>query len=330
MKTLQRRRIDRTDLIVSTLCYGTATLGADLRGKDADACLNTFRDAGGNFLDTAHCYAFWLPAGAGSSECALGDYMRRNGKGDLVIGTKGGHPGAAGYRRTDHWLSARRIEADIDDSLGRLAVEAIDLFWLHRDDPRVPVGRIMELLNREIQRGRIRHIGASNWRVARIAEANDYAARHKLEGFVANQPEWNLARKNTPDPAPQLDAAREAPCLFLEEPDAAWHRQSGLTAIPYSATAGGYFATGGRKSAGAYDNPLSRRRLARAQALARDLHATPGQIALAWLRHQPFPVIPITGTHNRRHLREAIEAASIRLTRRQMAALTDGGGADPA
>ena len=322
---MKRRLIKGTDLIVSRLCYGTATFGADVRGKKVDACINAFRDAGGNFLDTAHCYAYWLPYGAaGCSECALGDYIRRNGKGDLVIGTKGGHTGAPGYRRTDHWLSASRVEADIDDSLGRLGLETLDLFWLHRDDTRVPAAAIVEMLNREIERGRIRHLGASNWRIGRIAEANDYAARHGLQGFVASQQEWNLASKNSPNPDPHKDASHGAEMLFLEESDVAWHRQSGLTVIPYTATACGYFATGGRKARAAYDNPVSRNRLARTQTLARELQATAGQIALAWLLNQRFPVFPIIGTHSLQHLREAVAAAGIRLTLKQMASLLEG------
>ncbi len=316
---MNRTRLGGTDLVVSPLCYGAATFGADVRGAELDDRINQFRDAGGNFLDTAHCYAFWLPSGAGCSECALGDYMRRNGKGDLVIGTKGGHTGAPGYRRTDHWLAPGRIEADIDDSLGRLGLDTIDLFWLHRDDTRLPPGEVVETLNREIRRGRIRHIGASNWRVERIAEANAYAAARGLRGFVASQAEWSLAWKNTRNPDPKADDAHGAAMLFLEDDDAAWHRCSRLPMIPYTATAGGYFATGGRRAADRFDNPVSRERLARADVLARGLGVKPGQIALAWLLNQPFPVFPIVGSQNPGHLQECLGAAEVRLSAAQVA-----------
>ena len=288
-------------------------------GADIDALINLYRDTGGNFLDTAHCYAFWLPAGAGCSERALADYVRRNGKGDLVIGTKGGHPGAGGYRNVEQWLSAGRIEADIDDSLGRLGLDVIDLFWLHRDETRRPVAEIVETLNGEVQRGRIRWLGASNWRPARIAEANAYAAAHGLQGFVASQPEWSLARKNTSNPDPKADDG--AAMLFLEEADQEWHRRSRLPVIPYTSTAAGYFASGGERAKGAYDNPVTRTRLTEAQKLALELNATPGQIALAWLLHQPFPVVPILGTHHPEHLREDLGAANVRLSSGQVAAL---------
>ena len=101
---MKRQPLPGTDLQISSICYGGASFGSDLRGADLDNCIAIFRDAGGNFLDTAHCYAFWLPAGAGCSERAIGDYVRRQGRGDLVIATKGGHPSAPGYRQTEHWL----------------------------------------------------------------------------------------------------------------------------------------------------------------------------------------------------------------------------------
>ena len=140
---MKRQQLGGTALVVSEICYGGGGFGSARRGAELEALLKLYRDAGGNFLDTAHCYAFWLPEGAGCSECALGDYLRRNGKGDLVIGTKGGHTGAPGYRTTDAWLAPGRVAADIDDSLGRLGFDTLDFFWLHRDDTRLPVGEIV-------------------------------------------------------------------------------------------------------------------------------------------------------------------------------------------
>jgi len=321
---MKRIRLDGTDLAVSQICCGTATFGADLRGDDLDDFIGVYRDAGGNFFDTAHCYAFWLAAGAGCSECALGAYLRRNGKGDMVIGTKGGHTGAAGYRVTDHWLSPARIAADIDDSLGRLGLDVIDLFWLHRDDTRVTPGEVIEALNAEITRGRIRYLGASNWRADRIAAANAHAAAHGLRGFAANQPEWNLASKNKGGSDPATEKSHGAAMLVLDEGDLSWHRETRLPVVPYTSSAGGFFASNGDKARAAYDNPVSRRRLARVQLLASEMKAAPGQIATAWLINQGFPVFPIIGTVRQDHMKEALLAASIRLTPEQLTWLAAG------
>jgi aryl-alcohol dehydrogenase-like predicted oxidoreductase len=235
-----------------------------------------------------------------------------------VIGTKGGHPGAPGYRTTKHWLSPSRIEADIDDSLGSLGLDTIDLYWLHRDDTRLPVGEIVEMLNREIQRGRIRWLGASNWRPARIAEANSYATTHGLQGFSGSQPEFNLACKNTPNPDPATDSSHGDVMLFLEDDDQKWHEHTQIPVVAYSSNAGGYFAGGGTLAKNAYDNPVSRQRLLKTQTLAKELNVTSGQVALAWVMHQPFPVFPIVGSCDPGHLLENLEAATIRLTPEQV------------
>ena len=320
---MRRRLLPGTDLEVSALCYGTGGFGTQCRGDDLDRRIDAFRAAGGNFLDTAHCYAVWLPGGDGASERAIGDYVRRRGKGDLVIATKGGHPTMPGYRVTDAWLSPGRVAADIDDSLGRLGIETIDLYWLHRDDTRVPVADIVETLNAEVRRGRIRHLGASNWRASRIAEANAYAAAHGLRGFCASQPEWNLAHKNVSD-AQRHDTTGTA-MLFLPAEDEAWHRRTGFPLIPYTSNAGGYFASAGSRASAAYDNPVSQARLARCRQLTEQLEATPGQIALAWLLAQEFPVFPIIGTLDLEHLRETLAAASLHLTPSQAAWLPQPG-----
>jgi len=314
---MQRRRLPGTDLNVSALCYGTGGFGTALRDAELDLRIRAFRDAGGNFFDTAHCYAFWVAGGDGASERALGDYLRRNGRGDLVIGTKGGHISAPNYRQVENWLSPGRISADIDDSLARLGLDTLDFYWLHRDDTRLQPGEIIETLNAEIHRGRIRFLGASNWRAARIAAANDYATAHGLQGFAASQPEWNLARKNIPD-AVRNDTTGTA-ALYLPDKDLEWHRQTGFPLVPYSSTACGYFGSGGVRAREAYDGALSQARLSHCRKLAAELNATPGQIALAWLLNQTFPVFPIIGTLTVEHLREAAGATAIRLTPQQVA-----------
>jgi aryl-alcohol dehydrogenase-like predicted oxidoreductase len=308
-----------TELDVSAVCYGGGGLGSGVTGGRVDELLNAYRDAGGNIVDTAHCYGFWSPYGEGASERAIGDYIKRNGRGNLIVTTKGGHPGRPGYRRVDVWLSPHRIEADVDDSLGRLDVDTIDLYWLHRDDTRLEVATIIDALNREVQRGRVRYLGASNWTVERIEEANAYAEEHGLRGFCASQVEWNLAHKEPP----KLDAPHGDVTVFAGEREAAFHEQTGLPLFAYTSTASGYFAPGTRKRAD-FDNATSKARRKRAEKLASDLGVTANQIALAWLLNQPFPVVPITGTSNAEHLAEAMAAVEIRLTAEQVARLRDG------
>jgi aryl-alcohol dehydrogenase-like predicted oxidoreductase len=317
---MKTHRIAGTDLEASALCYGMGAFGTAVVGDDAHRLYAAFRQAGGTFFDSAHCYGFWVEGRLGASERCLGECVRRCGdEGRVVIETKGGHPAyLPGYPRPDRYLAPEVIASDIGESLDRLGVGRIDLYTLHRDDTRVPVGEIVTCLNAEIARGRIRYLGASNWSVTRIAEANRYAAAHGLRGFVISQPQWSLAHSNAKPPTTDADTRT------LTDSDAAWHAASKLMVMAYSSTACGYFATGGQSAAKSFDNPTSRARLARAQELALLCGCSVNQVALAWLMHQDFPVVPIIGTTKMEHLEDALGAAEIKLTPEQVRWLREG------
>jgi aryl-alcohol dehydrogenase-like predicted oxidoreductase len=292
--------------------------GSRVKGAEMERLFATFREAGGNFFDTAHCYAFWQEEGAGCSERALGACLRRfGGREEIVIGTKGGHPAMGPrYSRPDRYLAPEVIAADVAESLERLGVDTIDLYYLHRDDVRVPVGEIVGALNREVESGRVRYLGASNWSVARIQEANDDAAARGLQGFVASQPQWSLGEPNwRPEPGPTM--------RFVTDEDRAWYAAHSLAVIPYSSTSTGYFATAGERGKD-YQNPTNEARLRRAQRLASDLGGTPNQIALAYLMHQGFLVVPVIGTVSPEHLQDALGAVQIPLTPEQVRWLREG------
>lgn len=306
-----------TDLRVSHVCYGGVAWGTSHKGEAMDRLVNAFRDLGGNFFDTAHCYSFWLPGGTGASELALGDYLRRNGGKGLVIATKGGHRSEPGYRKVDQYLSPGRIAADIDDSLARLGVDTIDFYWLHRDDTRVPATEVIDTLNAEVKRGRVQYLGASNWSMERIDAANAHARKHGLRGFVATQPEWSLG-------LPDMKSRAAMMLRFFDDDDRRRCEAQHFPVIPYTPTAGGYFGSGGERAKSAFENPTSRARLERVKQLATRLGKSNNQIALAFLMSHAFPVIPILGTTQVDHLNDAAAAVEIRLTAEQLAWLRDG------
>jgi 1-deoxyxylulose-5-phosphate synthase len=298
----------------SNFAQGTIGWGTRSRGDDLDRLYDTFRLAGGNFFDSAHVYAFWLPGGLGASERALGEIVRRRGdRRNVVLATKGGHPHmAGGYDRPDDYLSPRMIAHDIRDSLERLGADTIDLYYLHRDDPRIPVSEIIDMLNEHADRGAIALLGASNWTTARIAAANEYAHNAGKRGFVNHQAKLSLAV-----PTPSKDPT--VPPFGPNE--MRWHAQTGMSVCAYTPTASGFFATNGVNGARGCDNPTSAARLAVVNQLAKEIRATPNQIALAYLLHLPFPVIPILGTSNVEHLSDALGASAVRLSEQQVRAL---------
>ncbi len=111
-----------------------------------------------------------------------------------MIVTKGGHPELA--TPLTPRLAPDEIVGDLDASLACLGVEQIDLYYLHRDDPSRPVDAIMETLDAQVRLGKIRHAACSNWQLARIQAAQDYAHAHGLHPFVASQIFWSLAVAN--------------------------------------------------------------------------------------------------------------------------------------
>ena len=171
MRTLT---IPNTDLKVSALCLGAGGLGTRVSPKDSLRLLDEFVQQGGNFLDTAHIYAAWVPGGEGVSERVIGHWLRtRRIREDIIVGTKGGHPHL--YSMDVPRLSPAEIAQDLQESLERLHVDTIDLYWLHRDDPNRPVAELIETLTEAVRQNKIRYFGFSNWTVGRMRAALDYA-----------------------------------------------------------------------------------------------------------------------------------------------------------
>ncbi|RYG73769.1 aldo/keto reductase, partial [bacterium] len=227
---MQHLTLPKTNLNVSNLCLGTADFGAGIDEKTSFALLDQFVAAGGNFLDTAAIYADWTPAGKGSSEKLLGKWLKER-DGEVVIATKGAHPEIATMDVSR--MAQPQVQADLEHSLENLGVEAIDLYYLHRDDTNIPVAQILEMLEGFVTAGKIRHYGCSNWSVTRLQEAIDIAAAKGITGFVASQPMWSLA---------EIDLKQgDSTLVAIDEAYRAWHAKTGFPAIPYSSQANGYF-----------------------------------------------------------------------------------------
>ena len=167
------------------LSLGTAPFGTGIPRDTAFSILDTFTDLGGNLIDTAAVY------GMGVSEQALGEWMRLRGNRNLVlISTKGGHPSIPDWSKR---ITEDDIRADMEDSLRYLGTDRVDVYFLHRDDESKPVEYIMPILDALVREGKTRVIGASNWTVARINEANAFARAEGLTEFSVSQIMCNAA-----------------------------------------------------------------------------------------------------------------------------------------
>ncbi len=300
-----RIRLPGTELDVSRLCLGGNRLGGDLGQNASFALLDAFVELGGNFLDTAHVYADWIPGNEkSSSEKTLGRWLRSRRPQGIVIATKGGHPGEDGARRLDP-ASLRR---DAEEARGNLGVDTLDLFYVHRDDPARAAADILGALEQLRSDGLIRHYGASNWSAVRLEEAKQAAAAQGWQGFAANQCDWSLARRNAGSIPSDLHV--------MDGEMAAFHMRTGLAAIPYSAQAKGYFEkaqdTLGETLAHLYESPRNRALAGDLMAMAGHLGATPTQIMLGVLMRAPFPVVPVIGCRTPVQVAESF--ASLRVT----------------
>jgi aryl-alcohol dehydrogenase-like predicted oxidoreductase len=297
---------------LSRLALGTVLFSA-VSEEQADDVLDAFVAGGGTTFDTAHGY------GRGASERALGRWLVHNGKREqFVIIDKGCHPiGNSGPR-----VTPAVIASDLAESLERLQTDYIDLYLLHRDDETVPVGPIVEALNEQKAHGRIHAFGGSNWRPARIDEANAYAAAHGLTGFAASSPNLSLARPKEP---------MWAGCVSIDDESHAWHVRTQLPLISWSSQAGGFFTgrytpedTSNADMVRVYYSDANFARLERTHELAAQKGVSAIQIALAYVINQPFPVVALIGPQTVSELQSSLGADDVTLTAAELAYLDTG------
>lgn len=298
---------------VSRLVQGTANTQFDASKPDqAFALLDTAMEFGINTFDTAHCY------GEGN-EKTLGNWVRERGVRDqVVILAKGAHP--YGHNR----VTPEDIESDMSESMARQGTDYFDLYVLHRDDPAVPVGPIVEVLNKAQKDGRIGAFGGSNWTWQRIKEANEYAAQHGLTPFAVTSPNYSLAEMYEPP----WDG-----CISISGPQGAdareFYTQSGIAVMPWSSMAGGFFSdtyhrdnidTFSKEDYFAqicikcYCGETNFQRLDRAREMARAKGVSVAQIAVAFSLSQPMNLFLLVSSLTRDQFAANAAAVEMALT----------------
>ena len=322
---MNRLHLPHSELEVFPISLGSTALGSTIDRAGSYRLLDAYAAAGGNFVDTAAVYANWLPIERSISEKTIGAWMcERHNRARMVISTKGAHPELASMHIPR--LSPAEIIGDLEASLAHLQVDTIDFYWLHRDDPARPVAEILETLAAQVKAGKIRCFGCSNWHTPRIREAQAYAQAHGLPGFSGNQMMWALA-------AVDPDRLADKTLAIMDDEMHQYHRESGLLAMPYTSQAGGYFSKlaegrisdpgGGRvtHAGNPYDIPRNHARLERIRQLAAQTGLSITQIALGYLRSQPFMTLPIIGPKTLAQLEDSLTAAEVQLTPEQVAFL---------
>jgi len=308
------RLLGHSGLRVSELSLGTMTFGEEwgwgAAKEEAGKIYDAYREAGGNFIDTANVYT------TGTSERILGEILQGH-RDEVVLATKytnaapGNNPNAAGNHR-------KSMMRAIEGSLERLKTDYIDLYWLHIWDRMTPVEEVMRGFDDLVTQGKILHAGVSDAPAWWIAQANTLAALRGWAPFVGLQIEYSLIERT------------------VERELIPMAKAFGLGLVAWSPLAGGAL-TGkyhsGQASDGRYAQQMMRaflpdsarqdRVVAALREVAQETGRSLAQIALAWLRYRDIPVIPIIGARKLSQFEDNLASLSVSLTPEQVKALDE-------
>ena len=310
------------DKPVSRLVQGAVMVNS----ADAEAGYNLLDEVfalGCTTIDTGHVY------GNGDVERTVGAWVRDRGLRDkIVMIGKGPH-----HNRDRKRVTPYDIAADLHDSLARFQFDYIDLYLLHRDDPEVPVGPIVEVLNEYHTEGKIHAFGGSNWSHQRVEEANEYADKQGLVPFVASSPNFSLAE--------QIQPPWEG-CVSISGAGGvaarAWYLAHKMPLFTWSSLAGGFFS--GRLNRDnldtfeeyldklcvtSYCNEANFKRLERAAELGEQKGLTIPQIATAYVMSQEIEIFALVGCRTGAEFGDNVAAMETRLTPQELTWLESGG-----
>ena len=311
---MQRIKLGKSDLDVPVICLGGNVYGWTVAEADAFRQLDSALEAGLNFIDTADVYSRWAPGHkGGESETILGKWLARSGKREeVILATKVGMDMGDGKKG----LKAAYIEQAVEDSLRRLQTDYIDLYQAHKDDAETPLEETLGAFDKLVRAGKVRHIGASNYDGARLAEALSVSKDNGLVSYACLQPHYNLVERGD----------FEADLLPVVQ-------EHMLGVIPYFSLAAGFLtgkyrsqqdaegATRG-KMVGKYLTDWGFGVIAALDEVAKAYQSTPARVALAWLIAQPGVSAPIASATSDKHLTDLVEATKLTLDAASIEKLT--------
>ena len=316
---MEMRLMGRSGAVVSSFALGTMTFGNESDQRVSHDLLNSYVEAGGNFIDTADVYT------SGTSEEIIGHWLqaRPEAARNVVLATKGRFPMGAGPN--DLGNSRRHLRQALDASLKRLGVDHIDLYQLHSWDPLTPIEESLGFLQDAVTAGKISYYGLSNFTGWQLTKAVFTARAHGWNEPVTLQPQYNLLEREIESEV--VPAALDA----------------GLGLLPWSPLAGGWLTgkyrretvPAGKTRVG--DNPTRQfqgwdlrsnndrtwQLLDALKSVAAVHKASPAQVALAWLAAQPGVTSVILGARTVEQLTDNLGAASLQLSASELQRLTD-------
>lgn len=292
------------------IAFGGNVFGWTIDQDQSFAVLDAFYEGGGRMIDSAEGYSSWVPGNkGGESETIIGSWMESRGvRSEMLIGTKTGMGGPAGA------LAPEKVARAMDASLERLRTDYVDLYYAHRDEPQTPIDEVVEGFDALVKAGKARSLGASNFTAERLAQSLDAAAKKGLAAYSVLQPGYNLVWRG--------EFPLELHRMAVER---------GLAVLPYYALASGFLTgkyrspedfTGMRGGAAKQFAENGWKALPVLGAVAREVGASPGAVALAWLNARPAIHAPVASGASVQQVKELCAAATLQLSPEQLQRLT--------
>ena len=310
---MKYRLLGKSGLRVAEAALGTMTFGDEWgwgSPKDeAQKVYETYREAGGNFIDTANFYT------NGTSERFVGEFIKGH-RDSVVLGTKysnavpGNDPNAAGNHR-------KNMMQAVEASLKRLQTDYIDLYWVHIWDGITPVEEVMRGLDDLVRQGKVLYVGISDAPAWWIAQANTLAELRGWTQFIGLQVEYSLIERTVERELIPMAKALNLGVL-------AWSPLAkGVLSGKYH---GEGKADGGRMSNEGMkeflpEEQLATRIISAVKAVSEQVGRSMAQVALAWLRHQTVPAIPIMGARKVSQLQDNLASLDLELSAEQLKSL---------
>jgi aryl-alcohol dehydrogenase-like predicted oxidoreductase len=314
VKSMNYRLFGNSGLRVSEISLGTMTFGEDWgwgSPKDESRKIyDAYREAGGNFIDTANIYT------NGTSETQVGEFIRDH-RDSVVLATKytnavpGTDPNAAGNHR-------KSMVQAVEASLRRLKTDYIDLYWLHNWDQMTPADEVMRAFDDLVSQGKILYIGISDAPAWWIAQANTLAELRGWTRFIGLQIEYSLIERT------------------VERELIPMAKAFNLGLVAWSPLAGGLLSGkyhSGKGAGGRYSTDMAKSFMRTGERtdqvvdalnkVSQQVGHSPAQVALAWLYYRDIPVIPIVGARSVKQLQDNLASLELKLTPEQVAALND-------
>lgn len=302
---MNRRSFGPSGLQVHPICLGGNVFGWTIDQATSFKVLDAYVHAGGNFIDTADVYSRWVPGHhGGESETILGHWLKRTRRDELVIATKVGMDMPDGKG-----LGTKHIHHSVENSLKRLGVDHIDIYYAHLDDASTPLEETMEAFDGLIKQGKIRTVAASNYTAPRLEQALRIAREKGYKPYSGLQVSYNIVDRGV------YEGDLESVCS-----------SEGLAVVGYYSLAAGFLSGKYREDQplpsspraegvkAKYMNPHGFRVLHTMEKVAEQLGATVGQVALAWVLSRPSMTGPIVSGTSPEQVAEFMGAADIRLS----------------